>query len=609
MAAHIWHRLSSGLRGSWTRYPVFLVCALAATMLSIAVIDRSDHYPLPDGLMRWLRLSVIALPLALLSDLRRSLAGTGAHIATIVAILLLLCMAWFSIGHYPAGSSFSELITVFWVLAGILLLSLFAGKDTGSDERWWEGAKDGIITLTGAGVYALVLFISLLLVREALVHLFQVSEPGFHAGDLAAICFILMAALFFTALLPPDWMRRTTATAPSYFSGMLGFLLFPVCILFSVVLYAYLSRILVLQEWPRGWVSVLVFSLSACTIVAWLASYPYRAEHGLWWQRLRRWLMPLLVAPVVAQLMSISVRVDAYDWTIPRYLGLCLGVWLLATALYYSLVRKARLRWLPASALVLVAWTGFSPWNAHRISLQAQQERLLASLDEAGLLDEDRRIAAIGARTSSLSDSTASALRDQFNWLWHEGRLPAFSSLLPEDCLQRIQKHTDSLGRLESFEFLQVLSQCTAIDFSQGLVSQPVEGGMPFFISRDIFQGALSVGISGYDHLVGLTASANDVKTPPQTPAAEWRATLSGDSVIIYRHDAHWGSAATSDWLGVLNREGVYQGRWPDSMRPLQVRSDLGEPALLVPEQMQGFFRENGAVVIRELRAYLLVKD
>ncbi len=606
MLTGAFRRMAAGLRGSLTRYPFYLLSAATAAVLAIACIHEADSLPVSNELLRWLHLNLVAVPLALLLDLRWQ---TRSRLATGAAVVLLLVFAWFSLGQYPRGSSFSELIVVAWILCGLLLLSLFASKETLSGEGWWEGFKDGVTALCGAVIYAVVLFVALVLVREALVHLFQVSQPGFDARDLAAICFLPGVALFFTALLPADWTRRTTTNAPAYLPGLLGFLLFPVSALFVVVLYAYLSRILILQEWPRGWVSNLVFSLSTCALAAWLTSYPYRHKRDLWWQRLRRWLMPVLIAPLIAQLMSISLRIQTYDWTIPRYLGLSLGIWLMAVALYYSFVREARIRWLPASALVLVVWVSFSPWNAHRTSIRAQKERLVATLGEAGLLDTAGRIVPPAANPETLPDSLVNVLADQLGWLWQEGRQTALDGLLPEACLQQMQDRTDSLGSVYSSDLLQVLSRCTAIDFTRGIAIQPAADEMPFFISRDIFQGGLSVGISGYDHLVGLTASATGMKSPPSAGPGEWRASLSGDSVIIFRRDTRWGSAATGDWLGVLSQDGVYQGRWPDSIRPLQVRSDLGEHALLVPEQMQGSFRENRSVVLRELRAYLLLKN
>jgi hypothetical protein len=75
-------------------------------------------------------------------------------------------------------------------------------------------------------------------------------------------------------------------------------------------------------------------------------------------------------------------RIEPYGLTEPRTLGLLLGIWLLGTAILFSVRPNTSIKTIPATLSLLLLVTLYGPVSVTRLSIQSQGRRLAAMLQQ-----------------------------------------------------------------------------------------------------------------------------------------------------------------------------------------------------------------------------------
>lgn len=83
-------------------------------------------------------------------------------------------------------------------------------------------------------------------------------------------------------------------------------------------------------------------------------------------------LLPLIVRLFIVIWKSMSVN----GITELQYFELLLAVWLLFVAVYFSIFRRASIRWIPISLCIVAFLSSFGPWGVFAVSLHSQQQQL-----------------------------------------------------------------------------------------------------------------------------------------------------------------------------------------------------------------------------------------
>ncbi|MCR5889621.1 DUF4153 domain-containing protein [Hymenobacter sp. J193] len=395
-------RLTSEAARVAQRFPLTLLCAFVLCGIGIYTIYLDNQ---AEQQLRWLfpALSTagLALPLTLALALtaERYQWPLWLRWGSMAGALGLLGL-WYAL--VPAQPDIT------WgIRLALLLLALHLGVAAGpylSELRgqadtpgFWRYNETLFLRILTAGLYSGVLFVGCALALAAVDNLFDVKLNERLYADLFVVLATVFNTWFFLAGVPRDFAALEQETAyPKGLKLFTQFVLLPLVVLYLVILYAYLARILVLWTLPKGWVSTLVLALAVAGIFALLLIHPIRqAAENTWIRTFARWfylaLFPLLGLLAVA----IGTRVGEYGVTEERYFVLVLAAWLFCMAIYFLVRRGQGIIWIPASLALVAFLAAVGPWSAFAVARRSQlgqlreisaRYRLLENgkLDEAG---------------------------------------------------------------------------------------------------------------------------------------------------------------------------------------------------------------------------------
>jgi hypothetical protein len=205
----------------------------------------------------------------------------------------------------------------------------------------------------------------------------------------------LLAPLKGLSLLPST---QTLYKAQIYLSGIYTFfttkIVAVLVLVYLVLLYLFALKQLMVMSWPEGGVVYAILGLLIPGVILAILYFPYRLEasrKGLYHSLLSRGIHWLSIPMVFMYLASVWVRVSEYGMTLPRYLVLVLGIWLLLFNVYWALAKKLRLAFIPFLIIVLTVVTLYIPGvNMFDISKRSQLRRLEKQLQQQGFLDEQK---------------------------------------------------------------------------------------------------------------------------------------------------------------------------------------------------------------------------
>lgn len=371
-------------------HPIAFAC-----LLTMATVLTLINVGMPDGWDRWLNLALLAsgcgflATLALELDIRRSFPV--ARIRRFFALALLgttIGVFW----PVPLDSETFVYQGLIWggslvaLLVAVAFRLPFEMSRPESDLLAWytgqrfmvgAGLSLALATLLGAG------FTGAFLAVEELLAVDVASEVYAQVWILAlALIWPMSVMVEANQALPENTKLRPPVPEkpPRWLSILVGWALIPLSVVYMVILYLYLARLAMIGEMPSGMIAPISAAYLAFGAVTHLAALPLAyADRPVsrWFRRLFPFTMLL---PIAALAWALSVRIDAYGVTEPRFLLGVIAGWLLLLALVWmpnQLVSPSRLAGI-LGALVLIV--GGGPWGASAVSLNSQRIQLLELL-------------------------------------------------------------------------------------------------------------------------------------------------------------------------------------------------------------------------------------
>lgn len=375
---------------TFKRFLLTQVSALIGTVAAIALVEQDGPSRSPM-LYNLLLSSILALPLltALRLAAERDKQSSG-RIWTLQAIGVVLLVAYaFTV---PTDLPRAPLIHLFrffaFAIGSCFLLSFLPFLRSGKDNAFWQFNRVIVYRSILAGAFALVLFSGLGLALAALDNLFGVEIPPERYFELWILILGLFAVPFILSGIPQKLNELGEASDYPRSLRVFGqYVLSPLVLVYFLLLYAYIAKIMITWSWPQGWVGRLILGFSATGILALFVLDPIRAKmEALWIKRASRWYYLILLPLIVVLFLALWQRISEYGITENRYLGLALGVWLAFTSLYFLLSRSRSIKMIPASLCVLSFLIAVGPWGMFSISKQSQVGRLQEMLTADSIL-------------------------------------------------------------------------------------------------------------------------------------------------------------------------------------------------------------------------------
>ena len=399
-----WRSWLPDVSAAVSRFPLGV---LLAGFLTIYKLWAGNHVePKDDTILGTLAASflwVVAVDLFVESQSRSQRVRGIAWVAGIAVIALLFHFRWETWLFPP-------------LLFGALLFAVGLAAQLGRGERnaafWlfnhrlWLAAALGLIgaVMFGGG---------LSIILETLNFLFGLELPAKWHERIWTVALGFLAPVGWLALAPQNFTDRISGEETEFttraVATIVKFVLVPLLLVYTAILYAYALKIGLAGTLPKGTLGSLVVGYLLAGAATLLLAYPIRDSGGalvrLFW---KNWVW-LSILPVLLLFLAVYTRIAAYGLTEPRYAVVLIGVWGLILAVW-RMVRRGEnfdLRVIPGLLAILLLAASFGPWGIVGASVRSQTAELAGILREKGMLADGKFVRPAKGSDSPLGTSAA----------------------------------------------------------------------------------------------------------------------------------------------------------------------------------------------------------
>lgn len=374
----------TSLYQSIKRFPLTIILSAITTALLIAV-SRVYDGATQNALSRLAMAAALGIPLTLslaLAYERRRPAKTVEIASYGLALGLLVLYRIFLLPE------FTMVPVTRYIAVSIALYLTFLFVPYFFQRRGFELYVIKVISrFLVTAIYSAVLFGGLAITLLTIDLLLGIEVTSvFYANVWMVVAGIFAPCSFLAGLPGADWDSEQE-TYPSLLRVLLLYIVIPLILTYTSILYIYFLKTLVTLEWPKGTVSHLVLWYSVFSAGVIFLIHPLIRESKF--ARFFTVWFPKLVLPALAMMfIAIGVRINAYGVTENRYFVVALGLWVLGIMIYYSLAKQFRNIILPISLALVALLTVVGPWSAYSVSKYSQNARLEAIAAEYNMVKD-----------------------------------------------------------------------------------------------------------------------------------------------------------------------------------------------------------------------------
>ena len=383
---------------TFLRFPFVILCSILGAFIMMRVVGFSHDYAElhAQTMYNIVMTCSLGLPLflsfALYSESRNFTRIKGYLLQLVPLVLLVLF--YFSLSKeldvYDIGRYFLFLI------AFHLLVSfspyLLSGEKAQLD--FWDFNQMTFLRFILSGLYSGVLYAGLAIALLSFDKLFDMHIDGKRYAQL----FFFIAGVFNTWFFcsgVSEFKDTEEFRFPKGLKIFTQYVLLPIVVIYVVILYLYLFKIMFQWNLPMGWVSYLVIGFSTAGIFSLLLIFPLVDSKEIKWVRIfSRVFFVSLIPQIVLLYLAIFKRTAEYGMTERRYYVIILAGWLTIITLYYVISNFRNIKFIPITLFLIAVFTSYGPWSSFDLSLNSQLNRLEEILKKNTILVDGKIVPA-----------------------------------------------------------------------------------------------------------------------------------------------------------------------------------------------------------------------
>ena len=282
-----------------------------------------------------------------------------------------------------------------------LLIPILKKKE--NKEKYLQSVFSNFVI---TGIFATVLWVGIEIILTTVNYLF------FNSGDslffrLTMYSFwfiaeIFGASLFLSLLKKPD-DNLENYEFPFIFNVLIKFVIIPLIIIYTGVLYIYMAKVLISMHLPKGLISHLVLWYTAFSVAVMILITPF-TQKDKFFENFKKYFPYFSIPLIFASLFAVFQRTYQYGITENRYYVLISIFWLLFCMVLY--IRKMNITGIFISLIACLVISVYTPLSAKNVSNFSQSQRLKRMLVKYGAL-KDGKISKI---TQKLNNSEGSQI-------------------------------------------------------------------------------------------------------------------------------------------------------------------------------------------------------
>lgn len=382
--------LSRRLLATFIRFPFTVLFILLLTAKLIYIVNNDSDIL---NMMLFSFLSIfVSLDIYLLMEGRKKFWFKNALVFVAVVFVGLYVFTLKNPIVYAEGVRY-----VMLSLSTFVLLFVLPFVFNNRFVALWKYIRDTLSLLVSSFFFGGVLMLGLSLAIVSMDKLFGVNIPTYTYDYLAIFCFVLFSSLYFISSIPNMNLEKEDDNkySISRFLKILAlYILIPILLVYVVILYLYMFKIIFTWELPNGWISWLVSVFGVVGYFTYYLVRPYQFEHQnskveeersyklslFYTNYFTMIILPLLVLMFV----GIMRRIVDYDFTINRLLVLLFNIWMFGISIYYTISKKKNLKWIFISLSTVLFLSAVGPWSVMSISKKRFTDKFEDLLLQAG---------------------------------------------------------------------------------------------------------------------------------------------------------------------------------------------------------------------------------
>ena len=401
-----------------------------------------------------------------------------------------------------------------------LLIPILKKKE--NKEKYLQSVFSNFVI---TGIFVAVLWIGIEIILTTVNYLF------FNSGDslffrLTTYSFwfiteVFGASLFLSLLKKPD-DNLENYEFPFIFNLLIKFVIIPLIIIYTGVLYIYMTKVLISMHLPKGLISHLVLWYTAFSVAVMILITPF-TQKDKFFENFKKYFPYFSIPLIFASLFAVFQRTYQYGITENRYYVLISIFWLLFCMILY--IRKMNITGILISLITCLVISVYTPLSAKNVSNFSQSQRLKRMLVKYGAL-KDGKISKI---TQKLNNSEGSQIYTTIQYISDN------STIAKLNFKNEKGEVYSTLGDLE--KGLDVKESWKDYSYRSDDEGNYEERKVITYKVKNIENSEIISDIAGYDNLIYYRNVYNDDSINQENESEKYKIILKNKTITINSKD------------------------------------------------------------------------
>ena len=401
-----------------------------------------------------------------------------------------------------------------------LLIPILKKKE--NKEKYLQSVFSNFVI---TGIFVAVLWIGIEIILTTVNYLF------FNSGDslffrLTTYSFwfiteVFGVSLFLSLLKKPD-DNLENYEFPFIFNLLIKFVIIPLIIIYTGVLYIYMAKVLISMHLPKGLISHLVLWYTAFSVAVMILITPF-TQKDKFFENFKKYFPYFSIPLIFASLFAVFQRTYQYGITENRYYVLISIFWLLFCMILY--IRKMNITGIFISLIACLVISVYTPLSAKNVSNFSQSQRLKRMLVKYGAL-KDGKISKI---TQKLNNSEGSQIYTTLQYISDN------STIAKLNFKNEKGEVYSTLGDLE--KGLDVKESWKDYYYRSDDEGNYEERKVVTYKVKNIENSEIISDIAGYDNLIYYRNIYNDDSINQENESEKYKIILKNKTITINRKD------------------------------------------------------------------------
>ncbi|WPY00194.1 DUF4153 domain-containing protein [Candidatus Trichorickettsia mobilis] len=361
------------LKKTLCRFSLVILCSVFFTLLALLALLEPTKIIDATDLVRWLLILFCGFFWFLAVKLFAESNNYRDKFYYALSIPIFLLISWYLSTKSTMKPDFIFYFTLILFLS--IFVSPFLFKKT-DNEIVWSFNYHVYFNLAFTIFVAIVLFLGISFIALTLYILFDIKIPGeFYFGSWIVVS-SFFAPIFALFNFTTDCFKKLDYL-PLGLKIMMSYICVPLSIIYLIILYIYIIKIMINWQLPDGGIVYLVSGFAGLAISSFVASYPIINQGKNIISYFYHYFFKLMVAPLILMAIAIAARINQYGFTEARYMVLIWLIWLIS-AIILGLInsRTNTINNMHKVAIILLLIALFSPLSAENVASYSQFNRL-----------------------------------------------------------------------------------------------------------------------------------------------------------------------------------------------------------------------------------------